>query len=73
MTQTEATAAAKTLLSNQTALAFYDEDSVLLPYLIGIDTPSGELGVVATGHTYEDALDKAKIWLAMQKRKVAAN
>ncbi len=73
MTQQEATIAAQKLLQNPTATAFYDAESVLLPYLIAIETPSGELGVISSGHTYPDALEKAKVWLAMQQRKVNAN
>jgi len=69
MTEEQATAQARKLLSDKTAVAFYDAESPLYPYLIAIATPSGELGVIATGKNYPDALDKAALWQALQTRR----
>jgi len=68
MTESEATKRAQTILGNDTAVAFYDEDSPMYPYLVAIDTPTGELGVIASGRNYPDALDKAQLWQTIQNR-----
>lgn len=68
MTETEATNRAKTILNNETAVAFYDAESPMYPYLVAIETPTGETGVIASGRNYADALDKAQLWQSIQNR-----
>jgi hypothetical protein len=72
MNATEATIAARRLLEDSSAEAFYDEGSVLHPYLIAVKTPQGELGVIASGRSYTDALAKAELWLTIQKSRLSA-
>jgi hypothetical protein len=66
MNQREASLQAKKILRNRSATAFEDQESPLFPYLIAIKTPSGEMGVIATGLSYSDALRKARDWKKLQ-------
>ena len=67
MNQTQANQAVKDLLKNPSAEVFFDEESPLYPYLVAIKTPAGELGVVASGQNWSDAVEKAKLWKASEE------
>jgi hypothetical protein len=68
MTEQEATLQAQSLLRNKTAIAIHDEDAPVFPYLIALRTPSGEMGVIASGRSFPEALTKARLWKKKQNR-----